>query len=138
MDHGYLLSDFLIHQKLWAEEFSRKEFVGLPDGTILTLGGSRSGDAVALRVHAMMASTGIAGDRVSHACKVFHLSWIFWVHHEQRLLDSGWIILNDGENAVLKSQLVMALHRLFNVVPVPHPESVSIEDVIAEAEMIAK
>jgi len=136
MNTDYPVELFLRHQELWTEKYSKASRLEFSDGTTVIVGKDKSNEAVVLRVRHMMLQEGADSIQERFYGKVFHMSWIFWVQHEHQLFKAGWIRLSDGVNAILREELLRALHRFFCVSPVPTPGKVSLKDVIDEANRI--
>jgi hypothetical protein len=134
--NNYPVTEFLRHNARWNEEYAKAVSLELPDGAIIEMPYPSPSDAQVLKIRCMMLKEGVDPADEAHIGKVFHLSLIFWVHHQDVLFDSGLIRLNDGEVALLKGELLCPLHQFFNKVPVPLPEYVSIHDVIAAASQM--
>jgi len=135
---NYQVIDFLRHNIRWQEEYARATTLELPDGTVKQIPNPNPPNTQALKIRCMMIKEGVDPSEEAHISKVFHLSLIFWVHHQDILFKTGWIRLNDGVVAVLREELLRALHRFFHTFPVPHPKQVSIDAVISEASRISK
>ena len=131
--NDYPITDFLRHNVRWHEEYARATTLKFPDGTVAEIPEPNPPNTQVLKIRCMMAEEGVDPADEPHVGKVFHMSWIFWVHHQDILFDSGLIRLNDGDVAVLREELLRTLHQFFHKDPVPLPDQVSIHDVIASA-----
>lgn len=84
---------------------------------------------MAVRVAAMFRAMGYTEDEIRQMAPRFHLALAFIGDNIERLQYIG-----DGDQAIIKQEVLVAVHQAFQANPPPDPKDVSVDGILEAAE----
>jgi len=135
MNIVYPREEFFRHQEAWQSKYHSIERVTFDGGTV-DLEDFPAEVASVLKTRYMMLAEGVHASEEGKKAKAFQLIQMFLCNHMEALFEAGLVRLHDGTNAVVKPETLAAIHEAFLSDPPPHPDAVSIDQVVMRAREI--